>query len=203
MSVVIPLEGDEHASVQSLLPWYARGQLDEAEHLQVQRHLSGCAACRQELAAEGPLQTLMQGAAVGQAGDVEAGLARLRPRLQPGSPPRQPMWLRWAPWAMGLQAAALATGAVAWWAGRPPAPAYEGLAAPGSAVVEADALVIFKPGVREDEVRALLLSQGATVVSGPTEAGAWLLRTGPQGLVGVQASALVQLAQSLRPVRSP
>jgi anti-sigma factor RsiW len=198
MSVVISMEHDEHAAVQALLPWFARGQLDEAETAQVQAHLLGCQLCRNELAAERPMQTLLGGAgAQPAAGDVEAGLARLHARMRPvASRPATPRWL---PWALGAQGAAMALLLGLWLQARQDLPGYEGLSAAGAAPVVADALVMFKPGTSEQALRELLQAQGASVVAGPTETGAWLLRVDARGLAALRTAPIVQLAEPLQP----
>lgn len=198
MSVVIPMEHDEHAAVQALLPWFARGQLDEADMAKVQLHLPHCVLCRNELAAERPMQTLLAGAGAPEdVGDVEAGLAKLHARLQPVAPKSAAP--RWVPWALGAQGAACALLLGLWLQARQDAPAYEGLSAAGAVPVAADALVMFKPGTGEQALRELLQAQGASVVAGPTETGAWLLRVDARGLAALRAAPIVQLAEPLQP----
>lgn len=198
MSVVIPMAPDEHAAVQALLPWYARGQLDDAESLQVQQHLLQCTACRQELAAEQPLQALLNVAgAPAPVGDVEAGLARLHARLAPAATGRATP--RWVPWALGLQGAAVAVLLGVLIGTRSAEPAYEGLSAAGTAPVVADALVMFKPGTSEQAVRELLRAEQAGIVAGPTETGAWLLRVDARGLAALRSAPIVALAEPLQP----
>jgi anti-sigma factor RsiW len=192
------MEHDEHIAVQALLPWYARGQLGDEETGQVQRHLLQCQACRNELAAERPMQTLLNVAdALPQGGDVGAGLAKLRAQLQPpAAAARAP---RWMPWALGLQGAAVAMLLGLWLQARDDVPDYQGLSSAETAPVAADALVMFKPGTSERALRELLQAQGANIVAGPTETGAWLLRVEPRGLVALRASPLVALAEPLQP----
>ncbi|MFG6490459.1 zf-HC2 domain-containing protein [Roseateles sp. BYS78W] len=197
MSVVIPMEHDEHAAVQALLPWFARGRLGEAEVAQVQRHLLHCQLCRNELAAEQPLQTLLHAAGDADTGDAEAGLAKLHARMQPVAAKRSAP--RWMPWALGLQGGAVALLLGLWLQARQDMPAYEGLSAAGSAPVVADALVMFKPGTSELALRRLLQAQGASVVAGPTETGAWLLRVDARGLAALRTAPIVQLAEPLQP----
>lgn len=199
MSVVIPLDPDAHAAVQALLPWYARGQLADDEAQAVQQHLLQCQACRHELVAEQPLQTLLHAAgAAPPAGDVEAGLARLHGRMaqsrRPAAAPRG-----WMPLALGAQGVALAVLLGLGLQGREPVAPYVGLSSPGEPAVAADALVMFKPGTTEQAVRALLQAQHAHVVGGPTETGAWLLSVEPAGLAAMRASPLVDLAEPLQP----
>jgi len=198
MSVVIPMEHDEHAAVQALLPWYAKGQLAGDESEQVQRHLMHCPACRNELAAEQPLQTLLNVAgSLPETGDVEAGLAKLHARMQPAKPKAAAP--RWMPWALGLQGAACALLLGLWLHERQTEPAYEGLSAAGTAPVVADALVMFRPGTSEQAVRELLQAHGAGVVAGPTETGAWLLRVDARGLAELRTASIVQMAEPLQP----
>ncbi|MGM9484477.1 zf-HC2 domain-containing protein [Roseateles sp. NT4] len=202
MSVVIPMEHDEHAAVQALLPWYARGQLGEDETGQVQRHLLHCQACRNELAAEQPMQTLLSVAGTPDAGgDVEAGLARMHALMDPPKSKGKAASLpRWMPWALGLQGAAVALLLVLVLMPRQEdQAAYQGLSAAGTAPVVADALVMFKPGTTEKAVRELLRAQGAGVVAGPTETGAWLLRVDARGLAALRTAPIVQMAEPLQP----
>ncbi|MBW8846406.1 MAG: zf-HC2 domain-containing protein [Burkholderiales bacterium] len=198
MSVVVPMEHDEHVAVQALLPWYARGQLDGAEMGRVQGHLLHCQACRNELAAERPMQTLLHVAgAPPEGGDAEAGLAKLHARMQPRrAESRAP---RWMPWALGLQGTAMALLLGLWLHTGDGEPAYQGLSALGSVPVVADALVMFKPGTSEQALRELLQAQGAGVVAGPTETGAWLLRVDARGLAALRAAPIVQMAEPLQP----
>ncbi len=198
MSVVVPMEHDEHVAVQALLPWYARGQLGDQEMGQVQGHLLHCQACREELAAERPMQTLLTtaGARPAQA-SAQASLDKLHARMQ--ARPDRVVAPRWMPWALGLQGAALALLFGLWLQAREIEPAYQGLSAPGSRPVAADALVMFKPGTSEQQLRELLQAQGASVVAGPTETGAWLLRVNARGLLALRASPAVALAEPLQP----
>lgn len=199
MSTVIPMDHDAHAGVQALLPWYARGQLDETETAQVQQHLLQCAACRQELAAEQPMQTLLRVAGTpALVGDVEAGLARMHALMKPVGP-KPAAAPRWMPWALGLQGAAVAVLLGVLLVTRPGEADYQGLSAAGTAPVVADALVMFKPGTSEQAVRALLRGEKATVVAGPTDTGAWLLRVDASGLAALRKAPIVALAEPLQP----
>jgi anti-sigma factor RsiW len=197
MSVVVAMDADEHAQVQALLPWYARGQLDEHEMNEVRQHLQRCERCRVELAAEPAVQTLLGAAALPVAsGDADRGFARLQARLhrQPAPPPRA----RWMPWALGLQSAALALVLTLWLQARPGASGYEGLSAAGTPAA-ADVLVMFRPDAAEQDLRVLLQAQGASIVAGPTETGAYQLRAPAASLDGLRRSPLVRLAEPLQP----
>ncbi|MBV8503172.1 MAG: zf-HC2 domain-containing protein [Paucibacter sp.] len=198
MSTVIPMEHDEHVATQALLPWYTRGQLDDAEMRQVQAHLEHCPACQAELAAERPLRTLLD-LATPPAGSAEAGIARMRRRLSAEAKAQPRRAAPWMPWALGLQGATIAAllGVLL----VPAAPAlYHGLSAePAAAGIEA--LVMFKPGSSEAEVRAALLAHGASISSGPTESGAYRLHltADPAALAALRAENVVALAEPLEP----
>jgi hypothetical protein len=200
MSTVVSLEHGEHQAVQALLPWYVRGRLGGAELEQVESHLLSCAECRRELEAEQPLQQWLgvAGAPAPAGGsDVETGLARLRGRLDPPRPATRPS-PRWMPWALGLQGAAICVLATVLLLPAGEAPRYQGLSS-GAAAPNADVILMFKPGVSEQALRELLLAQGARIVAGPTETGAYLLRVEARGLEGLRASPQVALAERLQP----
>jgi len=198
MSTVIPMEHDEHVITQSLLPWYARGQLDDAEMREVQAHLAHCPACQAELAAERPMRRLLD-LATPPTTSAEAGLARLRKRM--AAEARAPGRRSWIPWALGLQGAAIAglLGLVLL-PTLQPAAVFHGLsAAPAAHGATVEALIMFKPGSTEAAVRAALLAHGASIVSGPTESGAYHLRLAadPAVLTALRAEAPVALLESL------
>ena len=48
-----------HDEAEELLPWYATGQLDPAERVLVEKHLSACADCRDQLIEEVLDDTMM------------------------------------------------------------------------------------------------------------------------------------------------
>ena len=227
MSVVVPLENDPHAVVQGLLPWYARGQLDDVEMLSVQQHLQQCDLCRAELAAEQSLQAL-RGLPEPVAGDGEVALARLMPRLTPRAPqarqtapastPRAagrrsrpatpaggvPLWVRWT---LGVQGAAIALLLVLLVLPHEELAVYRGLSDAGAPVArDADALIMFRPELSEQAMRRLLQAHGASIVGGPTESGAYRLRLSGApvaALAGLRAEPGVTLVESLMPGARP
>ncbi len=205
MSVVIPLAHDPHASVQAVLPWYARGQLGDDEMQEVQEHLLRCAECRADLAAERPLQTLLSlPEAAPDSGGVESGLRQMRSRLdadaQAGRRTPRPVW--WMGWGLGLQSVAVVLLLVLLMQSRSQMPAYLGMAAPSApASAGAEALIMFKAEASEHSVRKLLQANGASIVGGPTESGAYLLRLSDsaQALPRLRADPIVNLVESLEP----
>jgi hypothetical protein len=119
---------------------------------------------------------------------VEASWASLRRRIEPAKPPAPPIaaygWRSLSrPAIATLMAAQLAVivmtaGAVSYFT--QPNAAYRAL---GSAPVaaSANAIVIFQPQTREEELRRLLEGSGAELVGGPTDADAYVLHVAPDG----------------------
>ncbi len=196
---------EPHDSAEELLPWYATGQLDAADRALVENHLASCARCQRQLAAERALIHEFQGLTP----EIDTGWAGLRGRIvaQPRSRPGvaaavTEFWeLLKRPAVAALataQVAFVAIGAaVLQWSSQP---AYVAL---GSAPVAASAnvIVMFRPEAREAELREALESSGASLVGGPTEADAYLVRVPtdarPAALEKLQKNANVTLAQPI------
>jgi anti-sigma factor RsiW len=83
---IVPLETDPHVAVQSLLPWYATGRLDETERALVDEHLAQCEECRAELVTEQQWRRLQ--ATSGAQVDVEAGWSAMLAKLGEGDAER-------------------------------------------------------------------------------------------------------------------
>jgi len=208
-NVVVPIETDPHQFVQALLPWFARGSLQEDDAAMVREHLLHCAACRAELGAERSLQAALADCAEERAADTEAALGRMRALMANNPPAPQPAQGkgRWMPWALGLQSAAIAAlllVVVARPALEPVAP-YKGLSAAPTAPPRPEALVMFRPGAAEPAIRKALLAHRAVIVGGPTESGAYRLSLpgGAPALAALRAEPAVSLAESLDPVAQP
>ena len=206
MNTVVSMEQDDpHSAVQGLLPWYARGQLDDEDVREVQEHLLHCAACRAELEAELPMQALLSVAASApDHASIEAGLAKMRVQMKKAQPPlvRKATGQRWLTWALGLQGCAIAVLAtVVVVQTRVESPAvFKGLAS-GEQPAKAEALIMFRADASELRIRTILQSHGATLVGGPTESGAYLvhLNASPQSLSSLRAEPEVTLLESLEP----
>ena len=189
---IIPLRGEPHERIQSLLPWFVTDRLDAAERAEVEAHLNGCADCR----AEERLERRLGAEVAAMPMDVEQSWARLRARL--GRPVASPgrgsggslraAWRGlgrsvrggppWMGWAMAGQAAlmVLLLGVVLPHAA--PGPRVDAryhalgaapLARPGNVVV------MFRPDTPERDLRAALLADQARLVDGPTAAGAYVV----------------------------
>jgi anti-sigma factor RsiW len=184
---IIPLHGDLHDNVNALLPWYVIGRLDDEDCVRVEAHISGCAQCQADLAAERRLQALVAEMPE-PLGDVDAAWNRfeLRPMDQDSGTKsglkqqwrQSPGWMRWA---VAAQLALLVVGGGAWIvrpAAPKPAPAYHVLgAAPESTA--ANVVVVFRPDTPESGLRQVLRDNHARLVDGPTAADAYLLHVTP------------------------
>jgi anti-sigma factor RsiW len=193
---IISLQSERHRQVQSLLPWYLTGRLDEAERAGVSAHLAQCAECQAELAADRHLADGLMGLAEPPVPrlDVEHGWAAMRRRLDEAEPDGAPLaglggwlgrarravriqwrsgepWMRWA--LVGQACLLLVLGGVVLQTGQPARYRALGAEPPPAA---ANMVVIFRPETRERELRALLGANHARLVGGPTEAGAYMLQ---------------------------
>jgi hypothetical protein len=171
-----------HDEAQRLLPWLANGTLDANQREWLQRHLEGCAECRQGLRESRVLRTAILESTQAP-GDVDSGWKRMRLRIamprgdaaaegtaQGSRRRRVPRWLGWAVAAQALQL--LAFAGTLWWVHPRPA-TYRTL---GNAAAPAgNLLVVFDPTISEAQLRRLLDSIGARIVDGPTDAGSYVL----------------------------
>jgi anti-sigma factor RsiW len=177
---MIDTSNNPHDEAEQLLPWYVTGRLDPADRERVEKHLTECSSCQAQLRLERRLADEYRAFSP----QVEASWLSLRERIQPTLPARPPAaansnwWHSLSrPMIGGLIAAQLAvvvvTAGIVSYVGQPAA-AYRAL---GSAPVtaSANAVVIFQPTTREDQLRKLLNTSGAELVGGPTEADAYVL----------------------------
>jgi len=213
-------ERPHHDEAEELLPWYATGQLDEADRAKVDAHLAACAHCRQQLASERQLIDAFQA----MSPEVESGWSRIKARLETPAPAmaapvaaaqrRPPLPNPFAElWAMlsrpAIAALAVAQLAFVVFAGSLllslSKPSYRAL---GSAPVPAAAnvIVMFRADATIEDVRDTLKLAGASIVDGPTASDAYLLHVAPQqraaAIAKLQSSDNVQLAQPIDGSRS-
>jgi len=193
-----------HDEAEELLPWYATGQLDAAERVRVEAHLSSCADCRQQLTSERRMIQEFRDLAP----EVDAGWDRLRRRIEPQRLGRYRPRLRGRAWnvvrhpAITALAAAqvgflVLTGGLLLSLSRPDYHALGSTPASSSA----DVIVIFRADATEEDVRATLRAANASIVGGPTEADAYLLQIPrqqrKQGLARLHADDEVQMAEPI------
>jgi hypothetical protein len=201
-------EQKPHSEAEELLPWYASGQLDQADRAKVDAHLSSCAYCRQQLALERQLIDEFQAITP----EVESGWARLRNRIEAPMPvkvagPTGPGMLAeiWAfltrPAVAALATAQLAflivAGGVLLSLSQPAYHVLGSAPAPSSANI----IVMFRADATELDLRNALDAAHASIVGGPTPANAYLLHVAPArrtaALAKLQADDNVQLAQPI------
>lgn len=203
-----PTDLQPHDEAEELLPWYATGRLDPADRLRVERHLEACAECREQLAFERALAQEFQSFEP----QVESRWSSLKGRIEAQSAGRAPAAPRrdWAGelWAFVTRpaVAAFAAAEVAFvafastlliWLGQP---AYHAL---GSAPPPptANVLVMFRADATAQDVRDVLGKADASIVGGPTPAGAFLLHVAaakrPAAIATLRSDDTVQLAEQI------
>ena len=186
---------DPHDEAELLLPWYAMGQLDEADRARFEDHLYSCATCREQLSLErrvaGEFQTMTP--------ELESGWARLRARIGSAEGVRVAQARRpsefWAlltrPAVASLAAAQLAfvilAAAILLSLGRPVYHTLGSAPPPPSANI----IVVFNADASEEDVRDALKAANASIVGGPTSADAYLLH-----VVGGDRQAAIAKLQS-------
>jgi hypothetical protein len=181
----------EHTAVALLIAWFVNETLSDGERARVEEHLSGCAACRNDLALE---RRIYQG--VSAAGAVEympaASLNRLREKLD-GKPVADvqdavaapmPRRLRLRHWRT-LSAASIAVMAVAigvlaadrWLQdrGRGAAPQFYTVTNDATRPPDEVVRAVFAPNITLVELQSLLNEAQLRIISGPSEAGVYSL----------------------------
>ena len=181
---MIPNRFGRHEESWLLLPWLANGRLSPHERLEVEEHLSECAACTEELArqrlmcqllTEPERVTYAPGPSLRKLMDRIDGHGSREPRVSPSAQARAPAasaaaWhsprLAWAAslvLAVGL--AAVATTAYLWAQPRYSPRTAPGYASPGVLHVS------FERSLPIGEMEQMLRSAGARVVEGPDASG--------------------------------
>ena len=199
------LNPNPHDEAEVLLPWYATGQLEEADRVLVEDHLASCSDCREQLTLE---RRLVQEFRASDP-EMDAGWTRLRSRIeaqaqQPRPLPREAGGV----WKMFRQpgVAALAAAQVGFLVlsagillslSRPTYHALGSAPAPAAANV----IVIFRADATEEDIRDALKASGASIVGGPTAADAYLLRVSAnqrsQALNRLRSDDDVQMAEPI------
>jgi hypothetical protein len=220
MGNVIPLGGDVHQQVQSLLPWYVNDTLSEDEAAAVEAHLAECAECRRDLVSEKALGGEVSLASM----DLDQGWAAMRDRIEgrihsapkpsnlaPSDPAssnvvplrRKPIFLRSIPlgWALGAQAAALVLVFGGVRLSHPaPDPVYHTLSS-ASLPATGNMIVIFRPDTTELALRNALLGSHASLVGGPTDSNAYVLNVDgakrADALAALRANRQIVLAEPI------
>ncbi|NJD31707.1 MAG: hypothetical protein FIB04_07455 [Gammaproteobacteria bacterium] len=175
-----------------LLPWFVSGRLDPVERARVDEHLAACPICRADREAQAQLRELMRSddrieyspqpaleklmSRIDEMDrEFDSGGSTIAPR-----PPRVAMHApRWLVAALVIQTVGLGVLGAALWQhfGSEPAPGqYRTLAATAEPVTGAPQLrVVFAPATTVADIAELLRPMRGTVVSGPSEAGAYAI----------------------------
>jgi anti-sigma factor RsiW len=177
-----------HERLQSMLPWYVNGTLDERDRAEVHAHLQNCTDCRAETelhacimervregrdvhpAAVGSLNVLME--------RIEAHDASLRRRLVRWC--RERLEGRPMECALTAQAATilLLVLMLAWMVTRPEPPAeYRTLASPAAMQTDRGPQLLLElhRSLTAAEVQRLLQQVGGQIVHGPSAQGAYIV----------------------------
>jgi anti-sigma factor RsiW len=180
-----------HEEVWEILPWYVNGTLDDHEHDIVARHILTCQTCVDEVARCQSMAGAIRRAEGALPTPSPANLARLMERIDRGGtgavPERRQIrgteWLRrmrlalqetpsFSRWALGVQTAVvvLLAAAILFQPSFAPFSRYRTLsdATSGAAPARVYFQVVFADDIAEREIRSLLSSVGATIVSGPS-----------------------------------
>jgi len=204
---------DPHEQAEELLPWYATGQLDEADRSIVEAHLAACARCQRQLAGERRMVDRFQSFSP----EVDSGWARMRQRIEAPSAKRS-NWIGETAsdiWQMLKRpaVAVLATlqvGIVAVAAALAPslssAPAYVALGDKAAQAPSANIIILFRAQATEADMRLALRRSGASLIGGPTDADAYLLNVRndqrPAALAELRANRSVVMAEPIdRPIQ--
>ncbi len=214
---IIPFHGDLHDDTTALLPWYITDRLDADDRIRVEAHLATCPQCQQALSAEQRLHEAIRTLPADTDGlaSVDTAWAALTPRLKPRASRRlRPAFNRigrqwrasapWLRWAVAAQLLLLVTagGLLLQQITRPAAaPAYHTLSSSTPPPVTGNIVVIFRPDIRESDLRQTLRDSHARLVDGPTAADAYLLQVPAAArdrtLADLRARPTIVLAQPI------
>ncbi len=172
----------DHREIWEQIPWVVNGTASAEQNARVWDHVARCTDCAAELQAQARLRAAMRGE---PASDVQAGaaFAKLSARLEAGPPrsvdaPTRSTGRRAHLLALAAAEALVivALGAVlgARYVGSE-APAYRTLADPTTRPDAATIRAVFDPGLRIEELRALLAEMHLRITEGPSAAGVFSL----------------------------
>lgn len=206
MGNIIQFEADRHDELRKQLPWYATGQLSPEDRARVEAHLAVCEECRHEVHFENRLEEEIRKMPI----DVDQSWARMRDKIAEDASLRPlhragrklhqlPAWTSWAAAAVAI---GIVTTGVTLHQSKPVAdPAYQVLSDKSAKASAGNAVVIFRPDMKESVLRQALLDADARLVDGPTATGGYILRITPTkrdaALAKLRARKDVEMAQPI------
>lgn len=199
---------NEHEKIEMLLPWFVTGQLDANEMVQVNAHVLACPECQLLLCQEYQLKKDVASIPVALPRfGMPTNMVSRRPSI--GSSAWETTRRAVSRWSTKpLRVAAFATAQAAmllivFQFAQPttePSAEYRTLSSDDVAS-KANALVMFNPGTREADFRAILVNANAIIVGGPTEGNAYYLRIEPasrrSALESLRGNSKILLAQPI------
>lgn len=195
----------DHTQAWEMLPWYVNGSLESDVFEKIERHLTDCGECRQEVAylqrltraivgSEAPVPAVapafreaLSRIELLEARRPQAVLLRLWGALNPGR--------FWKP-LLALQTLMLIVLAMALWqrSGDAP-PAFRTLSRPADSVSTSGLMVrmVFSPDAREEDLRKLLLEVQGRIVEGPSPYGVYTVEIRSITPLDAQAGFLAEI----------
>ena len=186
MQLIQP-ENSQHVESFELLPWYATGTLDPAEHTKVEQHLLGCIACRNELRNIRGMEAEIASAQYSDPA-IESGFSRIKERIEKIESGRargvsmRPMMAQWLASSLWIRGALLAQTAMvlaltSYIFLADPAPKYYHTlgAAPELTTARSKMVVAFDSAIAEEKIRNVLMRADARIIDGPSREGAYTL----------------------------
>ncbi|RPI52375.1 MAG: hypothetical protein EHM55_16660 [Acidobacteria bacterium] len=178
-----------HDGANELLPWYANGTLSSEDRAGLERHLAGCAICRQELDSLRVIgRVITEGAEElppARASSLGRTMAAIDDWEATKASAASPIWTRWfanvwtpsvpvARFALAAQFAlivALGTFLLVGSRGQ----SFTTLSGPPATATGVRLTVAFEPDVTEAAMRQVLLESGGRIVSGPSALGIYVV----------------------------
>jgi anti-sigma factor RsiW len=213
------LEGDPHQAISELIPWYVNGTLENRERERVAQHIAECPACVEEIARCRTIAAVVRSADIGDLNPSKERVARMMARIESTDWSRPEHrrhfiqeWVRKIRltfeetpsrfrWALAAQAAliVLLAGAVVLQLSASPGALYRTLSDVGALPESGRShiQVIFAEDITEREMRTLLDSIGATIVSGPSPIAVYTL-----GIAAGDSDASGRIRETLAVLRA-
>jgi hypothetical protein len=212
------LEGDPHQAIFELIPWYVNDTLENGERERVAQHIAECPACAEEIARCRTIAAVVRSADMGDMNPSNERVARMMARIEStdwSTPDHRRHSIReWVRkirhtfeetpsrvrWALAAQAAVivLLTGAIVLQLSASPGPLYRTLSDAGANLESGRSRiqVIFAEDITEREMRTLLDSIGATIISGPSPIAVYTL-----GIAGGDSDPAGRIRETLAVLR--